>query len=248
MEVAEQRAIGLEHLREDLPAKIVELLAHPRLTDIPNSPVGSVLAQLRTVYGDFADCEVPEVIDFSEARKTIGDVALYIDPAELHQVDDRRVLRYDLTLPLLMTARYAGKPLRLWTAGKAYRRCHLDAKHLEAFHQAEAFCLDDHRGLDPWRVTSTVLQSVDQVLPGRTLKIVPTQYPMCKQAWELEIEDDGHWLEILAWGVFTDEIVAHVGGDPARHTAIGVGYGLERLAMVRYGIDDIRKIDATNAA
>jgi phenylalanyl-tRNA synthetase alpha chain len=64
----------------------------------------------------------------------------------------------------------------------------------------------------------------------------------------LEIEDAGQWLEILAWGVFTDEIVAHVGGDPERHTAIGVGYGLERLAMIRYAIDDIRKIDVTNAA
>ena len=133
-------------------------------------------------------------------------------------------------------------------AGKAYRRGPVDAKHLEAFHQAEAFCLDEHHRLDQWRLTSTVLQSVDQVLPGRAMKIVPTRYPMCKQAWELEIEDDGQWLEVLAWGVFTDEIVAHVGGDPARHTAIGVGYGLERLAMVRYGIDDIRKIDVTHAA
>lgn len=248
IEVAEQREIGPEHVRRDLPATIVELLGHPRLTDIPTNPVGRVLAQLRLVYSDFADREVPEVIDFSEAQKTIGNVALYIDPSELHRIDDRQVLRYDLTLPLLMTTRYAGEPLRILTAGKAYRRGPVDAKHLEAFHQAEAFCLDDHRHLDQWRLTSTVLQSVDQVLPGRAMKIVPTRYPMCKQAWELEIDDDGQWLEVLAWGVFTDEIVAHLGGDPARHTAIGVGYGLERLAMVRYGIDDIRKIDVTNAA
>jgi RNA polymerase sigma factor (sigma-70 family) len=108
--------------------------------------------------------------------------------------------------------------------------------------------LDDHGRLDQWRMTSTVLQSVDRVLPGRAVKIVPTQYAMCKQAWELAVEDAGQWLEILAWGVFTDEIVAHVGGDPERQTAIGVGYGLERLAMIRYGIDDIRKIEATHAA
>jgi RNA polymerase sigma factor (sigma-70 family) len=248
IEVAEQREIRPEHIRPDLPTKVVELLAHPRLTDIPDNPVGRVLSQLRTVYVDFADRELPEVIDFSEAQKTIGNVALYVHASELHRVDDRRVLRYDLTLPLLMTTRYAGEPLRIWTAGKAYRRGPVDAKHLEAFHQAEAFWLDEHHCLDQWRLTSTVLQSVDQVLPGRALKIVPTRYPMCKQAWELEVEDDGQWLEILAWGVFTDEIVAHVGGDPARHTAIGVGYGLERLAMVRYAIDDIRKIDVMNAA
>ena len=248
IEVAEQREVGPEQIPGDLPAKIVELLAHPRLTDIPTNPVGSVLTQLRAVYAEYTEREVPEVIDFSEAQRTIGDVALYIDPSELHRVDDRRVLRYDLTLPLLISTRYTGEPLRVWTSGKAYRRGPVDAKHLEAFHQAEAFCLDEHRRLDQWALTSTVLQSVDRLLPGRALKIVPTIYPMCKQAWELEVEDDGQWLEILAWGVFTDQIVAHLGGDPSRHAAIGVGYGLERLAMVRYRIDDIRKIDVTNAA
>ena len=80
------------------------------------------------------------------------------------------------------------------------------------------------------------------------MKIVPTQYPMCSQAWELEVEDDGRWFEVLAWGVFTDRIVGHLGGDPARHIAVGVGYGLERLAMLRYGIDDIRKIDVASVA
>jgi len=248
IEVAEQREVGPEHLQEDLPAKIVELLAHPRLTDIPTNPVGSVLSQLRSVYADFTERDVPEMIDFSEARTTIGDVALYIDPSELYRVDDRRVLRYDLTLPLLMSIRYTGEPLRIWTSGKAYRRGPIDEKHLEAFHQAEVLRMDEHQRLDQWAVTSTVLQSVDRVLPGRALKIVPTRYPMCKQAWELEVEDDGQWLEVLAWGVFADEIVAYLGGDPSRHTAIGVGYGLERLAMVRYRIDDIRKIDVTNAA
>jgi len=79
-----------------------------------------------------------------------------------------------------MTARGAGAPVRLWTAGKAYRHGPVDAKHLEAFHQAEAFCLDEQRRLDQWRMTSTVRQSVDRVLPGRAVKIVPTQYPMCK--------------------------------------------------------------------
>ena len=65
---------------------------------------------------------------------------------------------------------------------------------------------------------------------------------------ELEVEDDGHWNEVLAWGVFNDRIVSHVGGDPQTHTAIGVGYGLERLAMLKYGIDDARKIDVASVA
>jgi phenylalanyl-tRNA synthetase alpha subunit len=52
----------------------------------------------------------------------------------------------------------------------------------------------------------------------------------------------------MAFGVFTDAIVRHVGGDPRRHIAVGVGYGLERLAMVRYRIDDIRTIDMASVA
>jgi phenylalanyl-tRNA synthetase alpha chain len=66
---------------------------------------------------------------------------------------------------------------------------------------------------------------------------------MCVQAWELEVEENGQWTEVLAWGVFTDRVLAHVGGEPGRHVAVGAGFGLERLAMMRFGIDDIRKID-----
>jgi phenylalanyl-tRNA synthetase alpha subunit len=109
-------------------------------------------------------------------------------------------------------------------------------------------CVDERSRLDAWRITGQMLQSTDRLLPGRTVKIVPTQYPMCSQAWELEVEDDGRWFEVLAWGVFTEKIVRHLGGNPDLHTAVGVGWGLERLAMLRYGIDDIRKIGVARVA
>jgi RNA polymerase sigma factor (sigma-70 family) len=248
MEVSELKGIRVEDVRQDFPAKIVELLARPQLTDLPENPVGKVLELLRTVYADFTERDLPEIVDFAEARKTIGDEALYVEPQELHHVDQDRILRYDLTLPLLLTVRYEGRPLRVWATGKAYRLGKIDSMHLDAFHQAEALYLDERTRLDPWRVTGQVLQSVDLLFPGRAVKMVPTQYAMCSQAWELEVEADGQWFEVLAWGVFTDKIVRHLGGDPAVHTAIGVGHGLERLAMLRYGIDDIRKIEVASVA
>ena len=248
IEMAEQRALRPEDMRSDLPAKVVELLARPQLTDLPENPVGRILEGLRPVYADFVDQALPEVVDLAKARTSIADDAMYIEPSELHRIDDARILRYDLTLPILLTVRYDGQPLRIWASGKAYRLCQVDATHLDAFHQAEALWLDDRERLDQWQMTARVLQSVDRVLPGRTVKIVPTEYAMCSHAWELEVETDGHWSEVLAWGVFTDRIVSHLGGDPKRHTAIGVGYGLERLAMLRYGIDDIRKLDVASVA
>lgn len=248
IEMSERRAIHPEEVPADLPARILELLARPQLTDLPENPVGKVLELLRSVYSEFTERELPEVVDLAEAQRTIAGDAVYIEQHELQRVDAGRILRYDLTLPLLLTVRFDGRPLRIFTAGKAYRACQLDATHLDAFHQAEVFCLDERARLDPWKITGAVLQSVDVTLPGRAVKIVPTQYAMCSQSWELEVDVDGRWFEVLAWGVYTDRIVSHLGGDPKVHTAIGVGYGLERLAMLRYGIDDIRKVDVTRVA
>lgn len=248
IEMAEQRDIRPEDLTSDLPAKVVELLARPQLTDLPENPVGRVRELLRSVYPDFVDTALPEVIELPEAEHSIAREAMYIEPNELHRVGHRRILRYDLTLPLLLTMRYTGRPLRIWTSGKAYRVCQVDALHLEAFHQAEILWVDERDRIDPWQITGRVLQSVERVLPRRTVKIVPTQYAMCSEAWELEVEEDGQWSEVLAWGVFSDRVVSHLGGDPARHRAVGVGYGLERLAMQRYRIDDIRKIDVASVA
>jgi RNA polymerase sigma factor (sigma-70 family) len=248
IEMSERRAINPEEIPHDLPARIVELLARPQLTVLPENPVGRVLDTLRRVYAGFEDRDLPEVVDFAAAERSIARDALYIDPLELHRIDSGRILRYDLTLPLLMNLRFEGMPIRIFTAGKAYRVCEPDPMHLEAFHQAEVFCLDDRSRLDMWPIMALVLRSANEILPGRAVQILPTSYPMCSQAWDVNVEDHGRWSEVMACGVFTDRVVAHLGGDPAIHTAVGVGYGLERLAMLRYGIDDIRKVDVSNVA
>jgi phenylalanyl-tRNA synthetase alpha subunit len=109
--------------------------------------------------------------------------------------------------------------------------------------------MDEQAHLDPWRVTAHVLQSTNALFPGRTVKIVPTRYTMCREAWELEVEDaNGNWFELMAWGVYSDRILRHLGGDPATHVAVGIGYGLERLAMLRHGIDDIRRMENARVA
>jgi O-phosphoseryl-tRNA(Cys) synthetase len=246
--VSEQRDIRAEEVGAEFPARIVELLARPNLATIPDNPVGQVVDLLRGAFDGYREIALPELVDFDKARKSIGEEALYIETNELHRVDGSRILRYDLTLPLLLTVRYSGEPLRLWTAGKAYRLGRIDRMHLEAFHQAEVFLMDDRARVDPWLLTAQVLRSVEVLLPHRTVKIVPTHYAMCTQAWELEVEDEGRWAEVLAWGIYSDRMVRHLGGDPERHVAMGIGYGLERFAMLRYSIDDIRKVDVTRVA
>lgn len=248
IEMSERRAIDPEKIPGDLPARIVELLAQPQLTELPENPVGQVLHALRGVFRDFAECEFPEVVDWTAAERSIARDAIYVDPRELHRIDESRILRYDLTLPLLMHVRFEGAPLRIFSSGKTYRACEPDATHLEAFHQAEVFCLDERSRLDKWQVMTRVLQSVEATMPGLPVRITPTAYSMCREAWDVDVERHGRWWEVLAFGVFTDRVVSHLGADPATHTAIGAGYGLERLAMLRYGVDDIRKLDVSEVA
>jgi RNA polymerase sigma factor (sigma-70 family) len=247
IEIMKEHGVDSGGIAARLPDKIVELLASPRLTDMPENPVGRMLGELRDVYPEFTEQSSPEIVDVAEARELTKE-AMYVKPSELHHVDANKILRYDLTLPLLLTVRYEGRPIRVWSSGKTYRVCQADATHLEAFHQFEVLWLDDREKLDPWQLTGRVLQSVDRALPGRAVKIMSVHYPMCSRAWELGVDENGEWVEVLAWGVFTDRIVSHLGGDPTRHTAMGVGYGLERFAMLRYGIDDIRKIDVARVA
>jgi RNA polymerase sigma-70 factor (ECF subfamily) len=240
IEMAEQNEIRPAPGQSVLPAKIVELLARPRLIDLPENPVGKISDLLRAMYAGFTEVDLPEIVDLT-AAEAVKD-AIYVEPRELHHLDDGRILRYDLTLPLLLTVRHEGRPLRLWAAGKAYRHCEADATHLEAF-QAELLWMDERERVDLWQMAGQILQSVNMLLPGCAVRIMPTEYAMCSQAWELEAECDGRSLEVLAWGIYTDTIVRHLGGDPARHVAIGVGYGLDRLASLRYAIDDVRKIE-----
>ncbi len=208
IEMSEQSEIRTGQSPRDLPARIVELLSRPQLTNLPENPVGQVTQILRGVFSECVPAELPEFIDFAAAREAATSDAIYVEESELHHVDERRILRYDMTLPLLMTKRYQGQPMNLWMEGKVYRQGRLDAKHLEAFHQAEVFWLGNRGEVDAWRMTTMVLQSVDAVLPGSTVRIVPMKYAMCSQAWELEVERDGQFHEVMAWGVFTDRIVA----------------------------------------
>jgi phenylalanyl-tRNA synthetase alpha chain len=78
--------------------------------------------------------------------------------------------------------------------------------------------------------------------------MTPTDYPMCARAWSLDVRRDDRWVELLAWGEYADWVLRALGADPNQHIALGAGFGLERLAMLRFGIDDIRKIASTQVA
>jgi hypothetical protein len=233
IEMDEQRILETHPVPRDLPGSIVELLARPRLVDLPDNPVGAVLAELLAAFPGFLVKEIPEVVDLDAAGAALGGDAVYIDRAKRHAIDGAKILRYDLTLPLLLEARTlrrsqtgsdrqpfaaaheTGLPLRLTTAGKCYRREEESATHLEAFHQLEVFAADDRRNLDVWWLAGRIIDVVDRVIPRSEIRIMPTDYPMCAQAFSLDVRREDEWVEVLAFGEYADWVLCGIGADPS---------------------------------
>ena len=248
IEMDERRALGDQTVPGDLPARILELLARPRLVDLPDNPVGATLSVLLDAFTGFAPLELPEEVDLQAALTRLGGDAVYIDRSELQRIDGDRVLRYDLTLPLLLNVQWNGTPQRRMATGKVYRGETESATHLEAFHQLELFVIDDRPAVDAFWLAGRILDAIDRALPRSEVRMTPTDYPMCARAWSLDVRRDEAWIELMAWGEYADWVMRAVGADPTKQIALGAGFGLERLALLRHGIDDIRKVASARVA
>jgi RNA polymerase sigma-70 factor (ECF subfamily) len=244
IEMYEQRLTEGEPLPSNLPDKVIELLAKPKLVDLPENPVGRIADMLRAHFSDYQLVDLPEVLDLKDARARFERDPVYVPAESIIHVSGDHYLRYDLSLPILLNAQGRGGPLRLLSSGKVYRNEVLSATHLQAFHQLELLCLEPSR-IDPWSFVGRVLGALEAVIPEAPQRIYPAKYPFCTQAWEIGVEVDGRYTEVLGCGVYVPDIVKHLGADPAQGSAIGVGFGLERLASLRFSIPDVRKIEST---
>lgn len=245
IEMAEQQSIAQEGWPENLHAKVVELLAKPRLLDLPENPVGRIWDMIKALLPQFTAVQVPEIVEDRAVEEAFGPQ--FIRPQErdgrhVHRIDAGHYLRPEMTIALLLAMRGRSGPQHVLTAGKVYRKDNVDSLHLESFHQAELLVV--RPGLGAWDLTPTLFGMVEQLFPGRRLRLAPFDFTPCTHAWELEMEwDDGRWADVLAWGQYKDPVLRWLGNDPSQYGAIGVGLGLERLACLRFGIDDLRKVE-----
>jgi RNA polymerase sigma factor (sigma-70 family) len=244
IEMSEQRQTSHEPLPPDLTDRVVDLLARPLLVDLPENPVAKVVALLREQFSDYQLLDTPEVIDLTVARSKLQCDPVYVPENKLFHLDRGRILRYDLSLPLWLETAGRGAPLRLLSTGKVYRNEVESTTHLSAFHQLELLHLDDTTSVNAWSFIGRTLAALDAILPGSVQRVCPSEYPFCSRAWDIGLEWRGEYHEVLGCGIYLEDVVRLLGGDPARHTALGLGIGLERLASLHYRVPDIRLIDS----
>jgi hypothetical protein len=232
---------------EALPEKIIELLARPRLTELPENPVGRAWEWIRPHFSGFEEMEVPEIIAEADVRGLMGSGAEpYLSLA--HRVDPERLLRADLEIPMLLSLRGVGRPVRRIARGKSYRAQEPSRKRMESFHQAE-FVLAVERP-DEWSFAGVIARVMADLFPGRGYLVEPlgeSEQVMCGSAWELSLDREGEWWVVASWGRHADGVVRWLGLNPERYAVIGGGFGLERIAALRLGIDDIRKMELASA-
>jgi phenylalanyl-tRNA synthetase alpha chain len=149
----------------------------------------------------------------------------------------RLVLRTHNT-PLTMRAvrEAAGKDVRVFSVGRVYRNENLDFKHLAELHQMEGVVSGDGLNL---RNLMGVLTEFYGKLGMSGVKLWPSYFPYTEPSMQVMVYYDkvGKWLEMGGSGIFRPEVTWPLG---TRKPVLGWGCGLERLLMLRLGVDDIR--------
>ncbi len=137
----------------------------------------------------------------------------------------------------------SGPPLRMIAAGKVYRS-DSDQTHTPMFHQVEGLLVDEHASFADLKGT---LAAFVQAFFGRefAMRFRPSYFPFTEPSAEVDIrwrQPDGseRWLEVLGCGMVHPQVLTNCGIDPERYTGFAFGLGVERLTMLRHGVDDLR--------
>ncbi len=159
-------------------------------------------------------------------------------------IDDKHVLRTHTSPVQVHYMQNAlkdksGPPLKIIAPGRVYR-VDSDATHSPMFHQVEGLWVDEE-------VSFANLKGVVQDFLQRfferddlQVRFRPSFFPFTEPSAEMDMSWNGGWLEIGGCGMVHPEVFRHVGIDNEKYRGFAFGLGVERLTMLRYGVDDLR--------
>ena len=136
-------------------------------------------------------------------------------------------------------------PLYVISPGAVYRRDDVDATHSPMFHQLEGLAVDE--GLSLAHLIGTLKHVAGQLLGSTEYRIIPDFFPFTEPSIQLLVrwtDRSGRtsWMELLGAGMVDPNVFAFAGYDSERWTGFAFGMGLDRIAMVRHGVPDLRML------
>ena len=150
-----------------------------------------------------------------------------------------RLLRTHTSPVQIRAMQQHGVPLRLIAPGRVYR-CDSDLTHTPMFHQVEGLAVD--RDISFANLKSLLYEFVSNFFEREVqLRFRPSYFPFTEPSAEVDVlAENGRWLEILGCGMVHPNVLRQVDVDPEAYTGYAFGLGIERLAMLRYGVKDLR--------
>lgn len=194
--------------------------------------------EIENEYNNFEALNVPE---HHPAR----------DLQDTFYLDHNYLLRSQTSTVQIRTMAQKKPPIRIIAPGRVYRSDELDASHTPMFHQVEGLVID--RGISFSDLKGTI-ELVVRAIYGqeRLFRFRPSYFPFTEPSAEVDIScivcagkgcrlcSESGWLEILGAGMVHPNVLEMAGIDFKQYSGFAFGMGLDRIAMLKYGINDIR--------
>jgi len=217
-------------------------------------PITRTLERIERMFRGigFAVAEGPEVEDDHHNFEALNIPADH--PARaMHDTfyfDARHLLRTHTSPVQIRVMEEGGAPVRVIAPGRVYR-CDSDLTHTPMFHQVEGLLVDE--GVTFGDLKAVLDDFVKAFFEADlAVRFRPSYFPFTEPSAEVDVEcmfcggqgcrvcSGTGWLEILGCGMVHPAVFEAVGIDPERYTGYAFGMGVERLAMLRYGVNDLR--------
>ncbi|HUW18464.1 MAG TPA: phenylalanine--tRNA ligase subunit alpha [Sedimentisphaerales bacterium] len=166
------------------------------------------------------------------------------DPLDNFYIDENLLLRSQTSTIQIRVMERTRPPIRVVAPGRVYRPDTVDATHMYMFHQLEALVVDE--GVTMVDMKTTIDQFIRAFLgPGTRWRFRPSFFPFTEPSAEVDLllaDKTGkeNWIEMGGCGMVDPNVFDAVGIDSEKYTGWAFGFGIERLAMRKYGIADIR--------
>ncbi len=208
------------------------LLERPRPLEIEGHPVRRVWEAIRAALPDYEVVAGEEVVERDDLLPAFADRA--------YHVGDSKALRTEMTMVTMAAMRGRTPPVRLLAAGRVFRPDAEDAWHSPVFHQVDALCIEPGAGVE--RLKAVLTDVLTAVLGELELRWTGHEHGIVDEGMAPAIRHGDDWLEVAGCGLLKAEDLRAAGYDPGAVQGFAFGMGLERLAMQKHGIGDIRQL------
>jgi phenylalanyl-tRNA synthetase alpha chain len=194
-------------------------------------------------FHNFIALNIPES---HPARDPLDNFYLAAETGEgrsrgLDRGQNQQLLRTQTSTVQIRVMETQKPPIRVVIPGRVYRPDTHDETHLSMFHQLEALVIDENVTMVDLK--STVIQFVHAYFGADTkVRFRPSFFPFTEPSAEVDVwfEDKQKWIELGGCGMVHPNVLKAVNIDPEKYSGWAFGFGIERIAMRKYGIHDIR--------